>query len=169
MQRHKVGDKTLEIFEVLKQVKINIPLLDMIKQVPTYAKFLKDLCNVKSRIKLSKKAFLTEQVSAIIENKAMVKYKDLGCPTISVQIGDSFMERALLDLRDSVNLLSYSIYKKLGLRELKATTITLSLADHSIKVPRGVVEDVLVQVEKFYYLVDFVVLDTLTYILFVKV
>ena len=160
MQRHKVGDKTLEIFEVLKQVKINILLLDMIKQVLTYAKFLKDLCNVKSRIKLSKKTFLTEQVSAIIENKAMVKYKDLGCPTISVQIGDSFMERALLDLRDSVNWLPYSIYKKLGLRELKATTITLSLADHSIKVPRGVVEDVLVQVEKFYYPVDFVVLYT---------
>ncbi|XP_059593742.1 uncharacterized protein LOC132254043 [Vitis vinifera] len=160
MQRHKVGDKTLEILEVLKQVKINIPLLDMIKQVPAYAKFLKDLCTVKRRIKLSKKAFLTEQVSAIIENKAMVKYKDPGCPTISVQIGDSFVERALLDLGASVNLLPYSIYKQLGLGELKATTITLSLADRSIKVPRGVVEDVLVQVEKFYYPVDFVVLDT---------
>ncbi|RVW89451.1 Retrovirus-related Pol polyprotein from transposon 17.6 [Vitis vinifera] len=160
MQRHKVGDKTLEILEVLKQVKINIPLLDMIKQVPAYAKFLKDLCTVKRRIKLSKKAFLTEQVSAIIKNKAMVKYKDPGCPTISVQIGDSFVERALLDLGASVNLLPYSIYKQLGLGELKATTITLSLADRSIKVPRGVVEDVLVQIEKFYYLVDFVVLDT---------
>ncbi|RVW34657.1 Retrovirus-related Pol polyprotein from transposon 17.6 [Vitis vinifera] len=160
MQRHKVGDKTLEILEVLKQVKINIPLLDMIKQVPAYAKFLKDLCTVKRRIKLSKKAFLTEQVSAIIENKAMVKYKDPGCPTISVQIGDSFVERALLDLGASVNLLPYSIYKQLGLGELKATTITLSLADRSIKVPRGVVEDVLVQIEKFYYPVDFVVLDT---------
>ncbi|RVW41521.1 Retrovirus-related Pol polyprotein from transposon 17.6 [Vitis vinifera] len=90
----------------------------------------------------------------------MVKYKDPGCPTISVQIGDSFVERALLDLGASVNLLPYSIYKQLGLGELKATTITLSLADRSIKVPRGVVEDVLVQVEKFYYPVDFVVLDT---------
>ncbi|RVW81639.1 Retrovirus-related Pol polyprotein from transposon 17.6 [Vitis vinifera] len=139
--RHKVGDKTLEILEVLKQVKINIPLLDMIKQVLAYAKFLKDLCTVKRRIKLSKKAFLTEQVSAIIENKAMVKYKDP-------------------DLGASVNLLPYSIYKQLGLGELKATTITLSLADRSIKVPRGIVEDVLVQVEKFYYPVDFVVLDT---------
>ena len=59
MQRHKVGDKTLEILEVLMQVKINIPLLDMIKQVSAYAKFLKDLCIVKRRIKLSKKAFLT--------------------------------------------------------------------------------------------------------------
>ena len=169
MQRHKVGNKTLEILEVLRQVKINIPLLDMIKQVPAYAKFLKNLCSVKRRIKLSKKAFLTKQVGAIIENKAMVKYKDPGCPTISVQIGDSFMERALLDLGASVNLLPYSIYNQLGLRGLKATTITVSLADRSIKVPRRVVEDVLVQVEKFYYLVDFVVLDTLTYILFVKV
>ena len=79
MQRHKVGDKTLEILEVLKQVKINIPLLDMINQVPAYAKFLKNLCSVKRRIKLSKKAFLTKQVGAIIENKAMVKYKDPGC------------------------------------------------------------------------------------------
>ena len=83
-----MGDKTLKILEVLKQVKINIPLLDMIKQLPAYAKFLKHLCTVKRRIKLSKKAFLTEQVSAIIKNKAMVKYKDPGCPAISVQFGD---------------------------------------------------------------------------------
>ncbi|RVX00923.1 hypothetical protein CK203_026423 [Vitis vinifera] len=154
MHRHKVRDKTLEILEVLKQVKIKIPPLDMIKKVPAYEKFLNDLCTMKRMIKLSKKAFLTEQVSAIIENKAMVKYKDPGCLTISVQIGDSFIERALLDLGASVNLLPYSIYKKLGLGELKATTITLSLADRSIKVPR-VVENVLVQVENFYYLVDF--------------
>ena len=66
LQKHNVGDKTLEILEVLKQVKINIPLLDMIKQVPAYAKFLKDLWTMKRIIKLSKKAFLTKQVSAII-------------------------------------------------------------------------------------------------------
>ena len=55
-----------EIWEVLRQVKVNIPLLDMIKQVPTYAKFLKDLCTVKKGLGIEKKAFLTEQVSAII-------------------------------------------------------------------------------------------------------
>ena len=55
-----------KIWEVLRQVKVNIPLLDMIKQVPTYAKFLKDLCTVKKGIGIEKKAFLTEQVSAII-------------------------------------------------------------------------------------------------------
>ena len=59
------------------------------------------------------------------------------------------MERALLDLGASVNFLPYSIYKQLGLGELKATTITLCLENHLIKVPRRVVKYVLVQVEKF--------------------
>ena len=70
------------------------------------------------------------------------------------------MEKALLNLGASVNLLPYSVYKKLGLGELKPTTITLSLVDISIKIPKGTMEDVLIQVDKFYYLIDFVVLDT---------
>ncbi|RVW98794.1 hypothetical protein CK203_024036 [Vitis vinifera] len=149
-----------EILEVLRQVKVNIPLLDMIKQVPTYAKFLKDLCTVKRGLQVTKNAFLTEQVSAIIQSKSPVKYKDPGCPTISVNIGGTHVEKALLDLGASVNLLPYSVYKQLGLGGLKPTTMTLSLADRSVKIPRGVIEDVLVQVDKFYYPVDFVVLDT---------
>ena len=88
-----------------------------------------------------------------------MKYKDPGYPTISVSIGETCVEKALLDLGANVNLLPYSVYKQLGLRELKPTSITLSLADRSVKIPRGVIEDVLVQVDKFYYLVDFVVLD----------
>ena len=64
-----------EIWEVLRQVKVNIPLLDMIKQVPTYEKFLKDLCTVKRGLGIEKKAFLTEQVNAIIQSKTEVKYK----------------------------------------------------------------------------------------------
>ena len=145
---------------MLRQVKVNIPLLDMIKQVPTYAKFLKDLCIVKRGLKFDKKAFLTEQVSAIIQCKTLVKYKDPGCPTILVNIGGTYVEKALLDLEASVNPLPYSVYKQLGLGELKPTTITLSLADRSIKIPKGTVEDVLIQVDKFYYPVDFVMLDT---------
>ncbi|KAL6312025.1 hypothetical protein AAG906_027216 [Vitis piasezkii] len=141
-------------------VKVNIPLLDMIKQVPTYAKFLKDLCTIKRGLNVNKKAFLTEQVSAIIQCKSPVKYKDSGCPTISVMIGGTIVEKALLDLGASVNLLPYSVYKQLGLGELKPTSITLSLEDRSVKIPRGIIEDVLVQVDNFYYLVDFVVLDT---------
>ena len=141
-------------------MKVNIPHLDMIKKVPTYAKFLKDLCMVKRGLNVNKKAFSTEQVSAIIECKTLVKYKDPGCPTISVNIGSTCVEKALLDLGASVNLLPFSMYKQLGLGELKPTPITLSLADKSIKIPKGTVEDVLIQADKFYYPVDFVVLDT---------
>ena len=141
-------------------MKVNIPLLDIIKQVPAYAKFLKDLCTIKKGLSIEKKAFSIEQVSAIIQSKNPVKYKDPGSPTISVNIGGTCIDKSLLDLGASVNLLRYSVYKQLGLGELKPTNITLSLADRSVKIPKGIVEDVFVKVDKFYYPVDFVVLDT---------
>ena len=140
-------------------MKVNIPLLDMIKKVPTYAKFLKDLCTIKRGLNVNKKTFLTEQVSAIIQCKSPLKYKYPGCPTILVMIGGTVVEIALLDLEASVNLLPYSIYKQLGLGELKPTPITLSLADRSVKIPRGVIEDVLVQVDNFYYPVEIIHLN----------
>ena len=59
-----------------------------------------------------------------------------------------------------MNLMPYSVDKQLGLGELKPTNITLSLTDRSVKIPKGMVEDVLVKIDKFYYPVDFVVLDT---------
>ena len=96
------------ILEVLKQVKVNIPLLDMIKQVPTYAKFVKDLCTVKKGLGINKKAFLTEQVNSIIQCKTLVKYIDPGSPTILLNIGGICIDKALLDLGASVNLLPYS-------------------------------------------------------------
>ena len=81
-------------------------------------------------------------------------------PTISINIGGTCIEKALLDLGASVNLLPYSMYKQLGLGELKPTNITLSLADRSVQILKRIVEDVLVKVDNFYYPIDFVVLDT---------
>ena len=160
LKAKKKAINQVEILEVLRQVKVNISLLDMIKQVPTYAKFLKDLCTVKIGLNVDKKAFLTKQVSAIIQCKTPVKYKDPSCLTISINVGGTCVEKALLDLGASVNLLPCMMYKQLGLGELKPSSITLSLADRSIKIPKGTVEDFLIQVDKLYYLVDFVVLDT---------
>ena len=59
-----------------------------------------------------------------------------------------------------MNLLPYSVYNELGLGELKPTRVTLELANRSIKVPRDIIEDVLIQVDTVYYLVDFILLDT---------
>ena len=102
--KKKVINQT-EILEVLRQVKVNIPLLNMIKQVSTYAKLLKDLCTINKGLNIDKKAFLTEQVSAIIQSKNPVKYKDPGYPTISLNIRGTCVEKALLDLGASFNLL----------------------------------------------------------------
>ncbi|XP_058222954.1 uncharacterized protein LOC131332672 [Rhododendron vialii] len=149
-----------DIYEVLKKVTVNLPLLDAIKQIPSYAKFLKELCTHKRQLQVQKKVFLTEQVSSLFQSTLPPKYNDPGCPTISITIGGKVCEKALLDLGASVNLLPFSVYEQLGLGEMKPTRVTLQLADRSIRVPKGVVEDVLVQVDQFVYPVDFVVLDT---------
>jgi len=156
----KKGGKFEDILEVFKQVHINIPFLDAIQQVPSYTKFLKDLVTVKLKTNVPKKVCLTVQVSSILQCRLPIKYKDPGCPNISCTIGISHIEKALLDLRASVNLLPYSVYMQLGLGELKPTSMTLQLADWSVKIPRGIVEDVLIKVDKFYFPMDFIVLDT---------
>ena len=71
---------------------------------------------MKKGLSINKKAFVTKQVSAIIQCKTPIKYKDSRCPTILVNIGDTYVEKTLLDLGASVNLLPYLIYKQLGLR-----------------------------------------------------
>lgn len=149
-----------KILEVFKQVRVNIPLLDAIQQVPTYAKYLKDLCTKKRTTNVPKKAFLAANVSSILMNQLPIKYKDPGSPTISCIIGTTKIDKALLDLGASVNLLPLSVYEQLGLGGLKPTKITLQLADRSIKLPKGIVEDVLIKVGEFVYPIDFVILDT---------
>ena len=89
---------------------------------------MKDLCTVKRKLNVKKKALL-DQVSVILQNNNALKYKDPGCPTISWFIGEYKIERALLDLGASVNLLPYSVFQSLNLGELKPTSITLLLAD----------------------------------------
>ena len=59
----------------------------------------------------------------------------------------------------SINLMPLSIFRRLGLGEAKPTRVTFQIADHSIKHPRGIIEDVLVKVDKFIFPADFVVLD----------
>ena len=149
-----------EIYELFKQVKLNIPLLDANKQIMSYDKFLKDLCSVKRKLGVNKEAFITEQSTSLIRNNLPPKYKDPGSPTISIVVGNSKLGHALVDLGASVNLLPYSVYVDLGLGELEPTNITQQLADRSVKIPTGIMKDVLVQVNKFYFPVDFVVLDT---------
>ncbi|XP_058223108.1 uncharacterized protein LOC131332823 [Rhododendron vialii] len=157
----KKGVSTNNIMEVFNLVKMNIPLLDAIEQIPSYAKFLKDFCihKRKARAKFLEPIPIPHQVSFVLQSNIAPKLADPGVPTISCVIGNHFISRALLDLGASVNLLPYSVYEELGLGELKPTSVILQLADRSVKAPWGMLDDVLVKVNNFYFPVDFIVLD----------
>jgi hypothetical protein len=87
LQVPKEGGKFEDILEVFRQIQINIPFLEAIQQIPSYAKFLMDLVTVKRKTNVPKKAFMTEQVSSILQCKLSLKYKDPRCPTITCMIG----------------------------------------------------------------------------------
>lgn len=144
---------------MFKKLHINIPFADALAQMPSYAKFMKDILSNKRKLEDHETVMLTEECSAILQNKLPPKSKDPGSFTISCAIGDLSFGKALCDLGASINLMPLSIFQKLGIGEPKATTVSLQLADRSIKYPRGVVEDVLVKVDKFIFPADFIILD----------
>src|SRR5436189_3708871 len=95
----------------------------------------------------------------LLRKKVSPKLKDPGSFSIPCKIGRLKFENTLFDLGASVNLLPYSLFKKLNIGEVKPTKITLQLADRSIIHPRGIVEDILIKVDKFIFPIDLVVLD----------
>ncbi|XP_075481127.1 uncharacterized protein LOC142521837 [Primulina tabacum] len=127
--------------------------------MPNYAKFIKDVMSKKRKLQEFETVKLTEECSAILQKKLPQKLKDPGSFTISCFIGGSKCSKALCDLGASINLMPFSFYRELELGEVKPTTITLQLADRSLTYPRGIVEDVLVKVDKFIFPADFVILD----------
>ncbi|KAL8480374.1 hypothetical protein ACS0TY_027063 [Phlomoides rotata] len=102
---------------------------------------------------------LTEEISSRIQAKLPTKLRDPGSFTLPCEIGEGKSYRALCDLGASINLMPFSIFKTLGLGELRPTTVNLLLADRSIAYPEGIIEDVLIKVGKFIFPVDFVVLE----------
>ncbi|KAM6551726.1 hypothetical protein CsatB_001534 [Cannabis sativa] len=145
--------------DVLKQLHINIPLVEALEQMPTYVKFLKDILIKKRRLGEFETVALTEGCSAMLKSKIPPKLKDPGSFTIPISIGGRDVGRALCDLGPSINLMPMSIFRKLGIGEARPTTVTLQLADRSMAHPEGKIEDVLVQVDKFIFPADFIILD----------
>ncbi|CAL2277581.1 unnamed protein product [Prunus armeniaca] len=148
-----------EIMETFKKVQINIPLLNAIAQIPKYAKFLKDLCTNKRRFKEHEQVALSEEVSAVLQRKPPPKLKDPGSFSIPCIVGDFKFQKALLDLGASINLMPYHVYEKLNIGELQATSVSIQLADRTIRYPNGILEDVLVKVEELIWSADFLVLE----------
>ncbi|CAN6547133.1 unnamed protein product [Malus baccata var. baccata] len=141
----KKDESDKDILDTFRKVQVNIPLLDAIKQVPKYAKFLNELCTTRKRASNKEVVRVSENVSAVLQRKLPPKCKDPGSFTIPCVIGNTRFESAMLDLGASINVMPYSIYASMNLGELKNDGVIIQLADRSNAYPKGVLEDVLVQ------------------------
>ncbi|XP_061350258.1 uncharacterized protein LOC133295437, partial [Gastrolobium bilobum] len=151
----KAQDK--EILDTFRKVEVNIPLLDAIQQISRYAKFLKELCTNKWRLKGDERVSVSQNVSALIQPMPK-NFHDLGTFTIPCIIGNSVFHDCMLDLGASINVMAESVYNSLGLGPLRATGIVVQLANKSSVHPSGVVEDILVRVNNLIFPADFYVL-----------
>ncbi|XP_070048844.1 uncharacterized protein [Nicotiana tomentosiformis] len=118
LAKYQKDEQYKKFLEMLKQIQVNIPLIDALKEMPGYAKMMKDLMS---------------------RNYAFAK--------------------ALCDLGASINLMPLAIYKRLGIGKARPTSMLLQLAERTVKRPSGILDDVLVQVGKFVFPADFVILD----------
>ncbi|XP_027338014.1 uncharacterized protein LOC113851936 [Abrus precatorius] len=148
-----------EFFETFRRVEVNIPLLDAIKQMSKFAKFLKELCTNKRRLKGDERVSMGRNVSTLIQPNMPQKCKDPDTFTVPCIVGNSTFSNALLDLGASMNVMLISIYRSLTLGLLKQTGVVIQLANRSTAFHIGVVEDVLVRVNKLIFPADFYILD----------
>ncbi|XP_027156212.1 uncharacterized protein LOC113756982, partial [Coffea eugenioides] len=159
LEKTKKVEKEKELLDVFRKVEINIPLLDAIKQIPKYAKFLKDLCTHKRKLRGDERIAVGENVSAMLQRKLPPKCGDPGMFTIPCKIGNTPIRKAMLDLGASINVMPKTIFASLNLGPLKETAIIIQLADRTNAYPEGLVEDVLVQVNELVFPADFYILD----------
>ncbi|XP_061376358.1 uncharacterized protein LOC133318386, partial [Gastrolobium bilobum] len=138
---NKHYDRFLDIF---KKLHINIPFAEALANMPGYAKFMKDLLK-KNKLQECQTVELTAKNSAFIQQKIPAKLRDPGSFNIPITIDDIAIGRAICDLGANINLMPLSIYKSLGIEELKPTEVSLQLADRSVRKPNGIIEDVLVK------------------------
>ena len=136
---------------MFKKLEINISFADALAQMPNYVKFMKKIMSNKKKLEAYGIVNLFENYSAIIKRKLLEKLKDLGSFTIPRVIREHTFSKVLCDLRESINLMPFSVAKKLNLGEITPTALSLQKIDRSLTFLKGIIEDVLVKVDKFIF------------------
>ncbi|KAL7601804.1 hypothetical protein Lser_V15G25868 [Lactuca serriola] len=136
--------------EHVKSLQVNIPFFETMLQKPKYLNLLKGLFAARKDM---------AEVAELVLNELPEKKGDSGSTSIPCQFGNILATQALTDLGASINLMPFSFFKKLNVPEPRPLNMKIYLAYKTIIHPRGVCEDLLIKVDKFVFLVDFVVLD----------
>ena len=137
--KSKLDEQFKKFIEMMNKLYIDVPLTEVLTQMPTYAKFLKEILSKKRKIEEDETVNLIEECSAIIQNKLPPKLKNPGSFSIHCVIGSEIVKKANCDLGASVSLMALSLYERMCIGDLKSTIMTLQLADCSVKYPAGIV------------------------------
>ncbi|KAH0727844.1 hypothetical protein KY290_003564 [Solanum tuberosum] len=158
LKKKNEDEKFRKFLLVFKILYINLTLVEALVEMLGYAKFMKELVTKKRSMDFET-IKVSHNCSVIMTSETITKKEDPGAFTISCTIGMLQFAKALCDFGASINLISYEIYKQLGLGEPKSTTMRLLMADRSIKHPVGILYDILVKVDQFIFPADLVILD----------
>ncbi|KAK8676584.1 hypothetical protein V6N13_142158 [Hibiscus sabdariffa] len=131
LKKQKQEYQYKRFLDILKEIHINLPLVEALQQMPNYAKFLKDTVSRKARIGEFETTAATKACLAMMHNKVPAKQTDPWSFTIPCSIVNHYTSKALCDPGASINLMPKSLFQKLGIGEAKPTTVMLQLADHS--------------------------------------
>ncbi|XP_031127578.1 uncharacterized protein LOC116029670 [Ipomoea triloba] len=160
-QRQTKDSRWAKFLDIVENLKVSIPLLDLLTQTPSYGKFLREILSKKRKFGDQEMIAMTQEYRALTreDGKFPTKLRDPGRFTIACVIGGSTINRSLCDLGASVNIMPLSLCKKLNLGEPQPVEFTLQFADRSTKNPIGILEDVPICVDKYFVPCDFVVMD----------
>ncbi|XP_062080897.1 uncharacterized protein LOC133785694 [Humulus lupulus] len=124
-EKKKQDAQFKKFLDVLKQLHINILLVEALEQMPNYVKFMKDILTKKQRLGEFETVALTKECSSFLQNKLPPKMKNPGSFTIPCTIENSYCGLALCNLGANINLMPMSVFKKLGIGKVKITIVTL--------------------------------------------
>jgi hypothetical protein len=134
-----------DIEDELRNVCIKIPLLQAIKDIPIYAKIIRDLFLKKPRRK-KKEPPLVHVVGKLSKfiSEMPYKYNDPGNPVVTVEINGISLPNTLIDLGTKINVMPFETMQKLQINQLRPTQTMIELADKSVISPAGSLDDVTV-------------------------
>ncbi|XP_050875013.1 uncharacterized protein LOC127078615 [Lathyrus oleraceus] len=155
LKERKNDDQYKKFIKVIEKLHLEIPFTEAITQIPSYAKFLKDILTNKRGLDDPKPL----ECNSIAENKLAKKEKDPGSFSIPCILGNNVIEKAFLDLEASISLMLLAVCKRINLGELQPTKMYLQLADRSVKYSVGILEDIPVRIKQLYVRTDFMVME----------
>ncbi|GJT17597.1 reverse transcriptase domain-containing protein [Tanacetum coccineum] len=158
-RRVNANEQKEKFYKIFKDMSFEISFMDALTLMPKFASTLKALIENKEKLSEMARTPLNEHCSAVILNKLPKKLGDPGRFLIPCKFPGMDECLALADLGASINLMPFSVWKKLNLPNLTPTCMTLELADRSISRPIGIAKDVNVKVGVFQFPADFVVVD----------